>query len=710
MKPLKKHLRTISSHVKKHHKKYLRWIWSWIVVISILGITGILSFVSHTFAASGNWAFARSDYYYPDINTTLTTDTSDGVLANDYSVPSWTLYAYVDTSVQHGSLTLSTDWSFTYIPETNYNGMDYFWYHAWNENYNSRTTQVNIQVGPPETAPVAGDDGYSTDMNTSLIVSDPNIMLNDSDAESDPMTAILNTEPFNGEVTLHSDWTFTYTPDTYFEWSDFFTYYLSDGKQTGNVATVRIGVNGIDDTDDPNTITIPDSDNPSTVETEFLSKSYSKGNWSLQSLSDINTLVGNKRINFSISNGQILVPLDMQSVSSTDKVEAIIPAGTIATKAGFGVNFSWTMNPPRMERTRLATEKWWLAGNVVSVVSFGNDNEWSIAFKDSWDNNVDVTIKIPAPWLHAWDLVHLFYSNDFGYNWYEHSQNPYANVVSIWWEPYVVTTTTHFTYFAIVWSTWSFVINNDDPSTTTSDVTLSIDLPVAANMRFSNDNSTRSNRERYDTSKVWTLSAGNGNKIVYAQFDIDGDEISDLGTNDEIIYNSATTCPVWSYCGDLTLEILSGQSYCEYGNSLSFWQINHSYAARSLSTGFLTTGGNTAWFCQDNQGLDSRILSIQASDVHNITTSNPVHTIPATEVLIKNPAAYISQGICTYWSWDSLDDRIDIAWPRAIFSKDGAFGEWCTIMTDNVELKINLTWSQALGMYSWTITINLPNF
>lgn len=670
------------------------------MVLSILGITGILSFISQTFAASGNGAFARSDYYYPEINATLTTDTSNGVLANDYSVPSTTLYAYLDSWVQHWSLTLSTNWTFTYTPDTNYNGMDYFWYHAGNENYNSATTRVSIQVGAPETAPVAGDDNYSTDRNTNFTLTDDTIMTNDSDAESDPITAILNTQPFNWEVTLHSDWTFTYTPDAYFEGHDFFTYYLSDGKMTGNVATVWIDINSVDDTDDPNTITIPDSDNPNTVETAFTTKNYSKGTWALQSLSDNSTLVGNKRVNFSISNGQILVPLDMQSVSSTDKVEAIIPAGTIATKAGFGTNFSWIMNPPRMERTRLATEKWWLAGNVVSVVSFGNNSEGSIAFKDSWNNNVDVTIKIPAPWLRAWDLVHIFYSNDFGYNWNEHAQNPYANVINIWGKPYVVTTTTHFTYFAIVWSTWSFVINDDDPSTTTSDVTLTIDLPVAANMRFSNDNSTWSDWEPYDTYKSRTLPWTYWSKTIYAEFDLDEDTIADLSTSDTIEY-SAWDTPHWNTTGNVRLEITTTSGTCVYGTSLYIGSHTAQFNAYDM------TGNNfsSAFYCSDTEGIDIWTMTMQATSP--LSDGNPNHDIPADNVSMIASSNYVDIGSCVTGQNDASWVNIGAA-PGTILYKNDVNGSICTIKSDTVNLAVHIPDNQAVGVYSGTLTLNMP--
>ena len=172
----------------------------------------------------------------------------------------------------------------------------------------------------------------------------------------------------------------------------------------------------------------------------------------------------------------------------------------------------------------------------------------------------------------------------------------------------------------------------------------------------------------------------------------------------------STDCAVWSYCGDLTLEILSWFSYCEYGESLAFWKIPSSYTTQDLSTGFVTQSGNAKRFCEDNQWLASWNLTIQASDVYNITTNNSAHTIPASSVFVKNSPAYKDIWVCTSSSWDSLNEWKAISSPISLLGKVGVAGDWCKISTDNVELKVTLTWGQAIGQYSGTLTINLPSF
>lgn len=73
------------------------------------------------------------------------------------------------------------------------------------------------------------------------------VLLNDSDAEGDPLTAVLVEGPANGEVYLNSNGTFLYVPDADFEGVDSFRYKVTDGTSESNVATATITVSGVND-------------------------------------------------------------------------------------------------------------------------------------------------------------------------------------------------------------------------------------------------------------------------------------------------------------------------------------------------------------------------------------------------------------------------------------------------------------------------------
>lgn len=93
------------------------------------------------------------------------------------------------------------------------------------------------------TAPVAVGDAYTVEMESTLTVAANGVLGNDSDAESQPLTAAIVTQPANGAVTLNANGSFVYTPNSGFSGSDSFTYRANDGFLNSTPATVDITVN-----------------------------------------------------------------------------------------------------------------------------------------------------------------------------------------------------------------------------------------------------------------------------------------------------------------------------------------------------------------------------------------------------------------------------------------------------------------------------------
>jgi VCBS repeat-containing protein len=95
---------------------------------------------------------------------------------------------------------------------------------------------------------VANDDAYATNEDITLNVAPVlGVLANDTDADSDPLTAVLQTSVSNGSLTLNPNGSFTYTPDPNFNGSDSFTYVANDGSVDSNIATVTITVNAVND-------------------------------------------------------------------------------------------------------------------------------------------------------------------------------------------------------------------------------------------------------------------------------------------------------------------------------------------------------------------------------------------------------------------------------------------------------------------------------
>jgi VCBS repeat-containing protein len=69
------------------------------------------------------------------------------------------------------------------------------------------------------------------------------VLANDSDIDSANLTAVLVTDVDNGDLTLNSDGTFSYTHDGSEAASDSFTYKANDGALDSNTVTVTVTVN-----------------------------------------------------------------------------------------------------------------------------------------------------------------------------------------------------------------------------------------------------------------------------------------------------------------------------------------------------------------------------------------------------------------------------------------------------------------------------------
>ncbi|MEZ6062948.1 MAG: tandem-95 repeat protein [Planctomycetaceae bacterium] len=105
-----------------------------------------------------------------------------------------------------------------------------------------------IEVTAVNDLPTAEDDGYSIDEDGVLTINaDTGVLNNDSDIDSTTLTAHRGTGPANGTLVLNEDGSFTYTPNADFNGTDTFTYFVFDGTDFSDPATVEIRVNAVND-------------------------------------------------------------------------------------------------------------------------------------------------------------------------------------------------------------------------------------------------------------------------------------------------------------------------------------------------------------------------------------------------------------------------------------------------------------------------------
>lgn len=91
-------------------------------------------------------------------------------------------------------------------------------------------------------APVANNDTATTTQNSAVAL-DPRV--NDTDADSDPLTIVGKTDGAHGTVVINNGTSVTYTPAAGYTGTDSFTYTISDGKGGTATGTVTVTVSGV---------------------------------------------------------------------------------------------------------------------------------------------------------------------------------------------------------------------------------------------------------------------------------------------------------------------------------------------------------------------------------------------------------------------------------------------------------------------------------
>jgi hypothetical protein len=156
----------------------------------------------------------------------------------------------------YGTLTPNPDGTYTYQANQDYVGYDAFVFKVDDDGltYYSFDTEillysdieqygvVTIEVtnGPPS----AGDDEYTTPIDSMLLVDPLGVLINDSDSDNPPdeLTAELVDDVDHGTLILSASGGFQYYPNPGWVGTDTFTYKAFDGQAYSNLATVTIDV------------------------------------------------------------------------------------------------------------------------------------------------------------------------------------------------------------------------------------------------------------------------------------------------------------------------------------------------------------------------------------------------------------------------------------------------------------------------------------
>jgi len=183
----------------------------------------------------------------PAINEGGSINNSFDVLANDTDVENDPLTATIVSPPSNASsFSLNANGTFTYTHNGSETILDSFTYRA-SDGTLSNIATVTITIIPGNDPPVANNDNPPAINEGGSILNTFNVLANDTDAENNPLTAVLVGGPANASAfTLNGNGTFTYTHNGSETTSDSFTYRASDGSLS-NVATVTISINSAND-------------------------------------------------------------------------------------------------------------------------------------------------------------------------------------------------------------------------------------------------------------------------------------------------------------------------------------------------------------------------------------------------------------------------------------------------------------------------------
>ncbi len=202
--------------------------------------------VTVTVAAVNDPPVANDDAASTNEDTPVTV----GAAANDTDVDGNLdpTTATVVAGPANGTVVSNGDGTFTYTPDTDFNGTDSLTYEICDTDGACDTATVTVTVGAVNDAPDAVDDAYATDEDVTLTVdAATGVLGNDTDVDGDSLTATLLTGTSNGTVTLNPDGSFDYVPNADFNGTDSFTYEACDPDGLCDVATATITIDPMND-------------------------------------------------------------------------------------------------------------------------------------------------------------------------------------------------------------------------------------------------------------------------------------------------------------------------------------------------------------------------------------------------------------------------------------------------------------------------------
>lgn len=313
---------------------------------------------------------AMNDSYSVDEGATLN---GSSVLANDTIPTTATVNTTPVSGPSHGTLVLSASGTFVYTHDGSEDpDADSFTYRMCDAAQQCSTASVSITINPVNEAPVAVADAYTLAEGATL--TGQNVLSNDTDGDSDVLTAALVMGPTHGVLALNANGTFTYTHDDTETASDSFSYEACDPSNECSTATVALTITLV------NVAPVAVDDTYGVIEGGTL------------------TVTSNKlTLNDTDADGDALTVQTTPVVAPTYGMLTLSADGTFVYKHS-GIEQSADTFTYRV------CDPGGLCDNAIATISVGAQNDPPIAFDEAytvWEGN---TLEIPAPGVLGNDL------------------------------------------------------------------------------------------------------------------------------------------------------------------------------------------------------------------------------------------------------------------------------------------------------------------
>jgi hypothetical protein len=148
-----------------------------------------------------------------------------------------------DASSPNGSVTIKSDGTLEFTPESNFTGSTTITYTISDGNLGTDSATVSVSVTPVNDAPVAVDETVTVSEDSILIT---DVLGNDSDPDGDDLT-VTSASTTDGSVSINSNGTIRFTPTSNFTGTATVDYVVSDGNGETDTATLTVNLFEVND-------------------------------------------------------------------------------------------------------------------------------------------------------------------------------------------------------------------------------------------------------------------------------------------------------------------------------------------------------------------------------------------------------------------------------------------------------------------------------